>query len=60
MLTNASFNTGSLQLTSYARSAKLFTANRDLMVTKVGASKADAFRQIVETVINILRASLAP
>lgn len=57
-LTNASFTTGSLQVTSYARPGKLFTANRNLMVTQVGILKADVFRQIVEAVINMLRASL--
>ena len=60
MLTNASFASGSLRLTSYARSAKLFTANRALMVTQVGILKVGAFKQIVEIVINILRASLSP
>ena len=60
MLTDASFASGSLRLTSYARSAKLFTANRALMVTQVGILKAGAFKQIVEIVINILRASLSP
>lgn len=57
-LTNASFATGSLRITSYARPGKLFTANRNLMVTQVGTLKADALKQIVETVINILRAGL--
>ena len=60
MLTNASFASGSLRLTSYARSAKLFTADRALMVTQVGILKVGAFKQIVEIVINILRASLSP
>ncbi|MCY3711463.1 MAG: type II toxin-antitoxin system PemK/MazF family toxin [Caldilineaceae bacterium] len=59
MLTNASFSSGSLQLTSYARSAKLFTASRDLMVTQVGTLKVDTLRQIIETVIGVLRASLS-
>jgi len=60
MLTNASFVIGSLRVTSYARPGKLFTANRNLMVTQVGNLKADAFRQIVEAVINILQADLTP
>jgi mRNA interferase MazF len=60
MLTDSSFATGSLRLTSYARSAKLFTANRALIVAQVGTLKAGAFKQIVEIVINILRASLSP
>lgn len=55
-----SFASGSLHITSYARPAKLFTANRNLMVAQVGKLKADPFRQIVEAVIGILRASLTP
>jgi len=57
--TDASFATGSLRTTSYARPGKLFTANRDLITTQVGVLKADAFRQVVEAVITILRASIA-
>jgi len=59
-LTNASFAIGSLRLTSYARPGKLFTANDNLMVTQVGTLKADVLRQIVDAVINILRAGLTP
>ena len=36
MLTDASFATGSLRVTSYARPGKLFTANCNLIVTQVG------------------------
>ena len=57
-LTDASFDTGSLLVTSYARPGKLFTANSNLMVRQVGTLKADMLKQIVETVINILRAGL--
>jgi mRNA interferase MazF len=59
-LVDASFASGSLRVTSYARPAKLFTANRNLMVAQVGMLKADPFKQIVEAVIAILRASLTP
>jgi mRNA interferase MazF len=58
-LTNAGFSTGSLRTTSYARPGKLFTANRDLMTTQAGVLKADAFRQVVEAIITILRTSMA-
>lgn len=58
-LTDASFATGSLRTMSYARPGKLLTANRDLMTTQVGVLKADAFRQVVEAAITILRASIA-
>ena len=60
MLTDASFATGSLRVTSYARPGKLFAANRDLMVTQVGILSADALKQIIEVIINILRADLTP
>ena len=59
-LVEASFASGSLRITSYARPAKLFTAHRDLMIAQVGVLKANPFRQIVEAVIGILRASLTP
>ncbi|MFQ6043134.1 MAG: type II toxin-antitoxin system PemK/MazF family toxin [Candidatus Poribacteria bacterium] len=59
-LTNASFATGSLHLTSYARPGKLFTANDNLMVTQVGTLKADVLQQIIDAVINVLRAGLTP
>lgn len=58
-LPDASFATGSLRTTSYARPGKLFTANRDLMTGWVGALKAEAFQQIIEAIISILRASIA-
>ena len=54
-LTDASFSTGSLLVTSYARPGKLFTANSDLRVRQVGTLNADMFKQIVEKVINIFR-----
>ncbi len=53
-----SFATGSLRIASYARPGKLFTANRDLMVIEIGTLKAEPFKQIVEAVMTILRASL--
>lgn len=59
-LVDASFVTGSLRVTSYARPGKLFTANRNLMVAQVGSLKAKPFRQIIEAVVSILYASLTP
>jgi len=59
-LDDASFATGSLRVTSYARPGKLFTANRSLMVAEVGTLKPASFKQIVEAVVEILQASLAP
>ena len=57
-LRDASFATGSLRVASYARPGKLFTANRDLMAAQVGTLRSDAFRQIVNAVVEILRAGI--
>ena len=58
LLTDASFTTGSLRLTNYARPNRLFTAHLSLIETHLGTLKAGTFGQIVEAVINIFRASL--
>lgn len=60
VLTNADFRTGSLQLTSYARPGKLFTANRTLIVAQVGHLTDEAFARLVNAIIDLLRASLPP
>jgi mRNA interferase MazF len=57
-LDDESFATGSLRVASYARPGKLFTANRDLMVTQVGSLKAESFKQIINAVVDILRTAL--
>jgi mRNA interferase MazF len=54
-LSDKSFETGSLRITSYVRPGKLFTANNNLMTTEVGKLKEDVFKGIIESVINILR-----
>ena len=59
VLTEESFATGSLQVTSYARPGKLFTANRELMVTQIGTLKEEAFKQIIEGVLAVFRSGLA-
>ncbi|MGQ9630098.1 MAG: MazF family transcriptional regulator [bacterium] len=58
MLSDDSFREGSLRMISYARPGKLFTANRDLMVTQVGTLKAESLKHIIEAIVRILRASL--
>jgi mRNA interferase MazF len=57
-LTGESFATGSLRVTSYARPGKLFTANLDLMVEQVGTLKEEAFKQIIDAVVAVLRSGL--
>lgn len=54
-LTNASFSNGSLRITSYARPAKLFTANQSLIKNTVGKLTDAAFEEIINTVIEIMR-----
>ncbi len=55
-LTADSFGEGSLHLVSYVRPGKLFTANQSLMVRQIGRLKNDALSQIVEAVVELLRA----
>ena len=58
-LANADFLAGSLRIASYARPGKLFTANRDLMVTQVAILKNDPFEHLIEAAVSLLRASIA-
>mgnify|MGYP001565967411 FL=1 len=53
-LTENSFRQGSLQRKSYARPGKLFTANQDLIITKVGELKQNVLKQIIDAVTEML------
>lgn len=53
-LTGASFTRGGLNLTSYARPGKLFTANDALIVREVGALTAAALDELVVAVVKLL------
>jgi len=55
-LGEASFASGSLRITSYARPAKLFTANQSLITSRVGAVTPGALQNIVEAITKILNA----
>ena len=59
-LSNDDFREGSLQIVSYARPGKLFTASQDLMVTQVGRLKDEPFKRIIDAIVDLLRARLAP
>ena len=59
-LTNGDFAKGSLHMVSYAHPGKLFTANRGLIVRQVGALKDDAFKKVVDAVVELLRGRLKP
>ena len=55
-LEDTSFATGSLRVVSYARPGKLFTANRDLIVSEVATLKSQSLKQVVDAVVDLLRA----
>lgn len=55
-LEDASFATGSLRVLSYARPGKLFTANHDLIVSEVATLKSHLLKQVIDAVVNLLRA----
>jgi mRNA interferase MazF len=50
------FVKGSLRVTSYARPGKLFTANRDLIASEVGALKPESLKRLVDAAVDLLRA----
>lgn len=54
-LSDEDFSSGSLHRKSYARPGKLFTANHDLIVARVGDLKGESFGQIIEAVVDLLR-----
>lgn len=58
-LEDTDFSTGSLRVLSYARPGKLFTANRDLIISEVATLKSESLKQVVDAVVNPLRTSNA-
>ena len=59
-LRDESFQTGALRVISYARPGKLFTANDSLIVAQVGSLEAEAFKRVIEAVIDILQSGFKP
>lgn len=55
-LEDSSFASGSLRVLSYARPGKLFTANLDLIVSEVAKLKPQSLKQVVDAVVDLLRA----
>ena len=53
-LTKESFESGSLQITSYARPGKLFTSNVELMAQEMGKLKASDLNQIVNALVKMV------
>jgi mRNA interferase MazF len=58
VLNDDDFRSGSLKVTSYARPGKLFTANETLIVTTAGNLKAKKFRDLIDSVTEIIRSGL--
>ena len=58
-LEDNSFSAGSLRVLSYARPGKLFTANRDLIISEVATLKSQSLKQVVDAVVKLLRAGSA-
>jgi mRNA interferase MazF len=54
-LKNQDFSNGSLKVISYARPSKLFTANSNLIVRKIGDLKPEIMEKIVSEIIDLLR-----
>lgn len=59
-LNNAAFVSGSLRVFSYARPAKLFTANQNLITSLVGNLKPDTLHSIAQAVATIVNAGKLP
>ncbi|MBI4516851.1 MAG: type II toxin-antitoxin system PemK/MazF family toxin [Deltaproteobacteria bacterium] len=53
-ISDASFASGSLHVTSFARPAKLFTANQNLITSHVGTLTPETLRSIIQAVTHIL------
>lgn len=54
-LSNSDFKKGSLRVVSYARPGKLFTANRELLVSEVGVLNEAGLDRVIDAVIHLLR-----
>jgi mRNA interferase MazF len=55
-LTEANFQTGSLEKASYARPGKLFTSSESLIARQIGQLKSEAQEKVTEAVVRLLRA----
>jgi mRNA interferase MazF len=58
-LEGADFEQGSLQVTSYARPGKLFTASGDLVESVAGVLRPECVREVIAAVVTLLRRSAA-
>lgn len=54
-LNDVDFRTGSLRITSYARSTKLFTAHHALISSEIGILRDEALKRITNAIIHLLQ-----
>jgi mRNA interferase MazF len=54
-LTDEDFENGGLQLVSYARPSKLFTAHESLFVFEAGKLHIESLGKIIEKVVSVIR-----
>lgn len=55
LLRDHDFAAGSLQLDSYARPGKLFTAHQSLLTAEAGRLKTEAFAQVINSVVRLFQ-----
>ena len=58
-ITDDNFSSGSLTMVSFARPAKLFTANHTLIASEVGRLKTDTLKRVVKAIIDLLKEGTA-
>ena len=54
-LTSGDFIQGSLKLTSYIRLNRLFTADKSIILYKIGSLKDKKLKEVIDSIYNILR-----
>ena len=52
------FAVGSLQVTSYARPGKLFTANSSLIASEIGTLSTTAFERVLQAIIALIQPAI--
>jgi len=58
-ITDQDFSSGSLQLTSYARPGKLFTASESLVAGTIGILNTKTSNQLIGAVIKMFRENIS-
>jgi mRNA interferase MazF len=59
-LAASDFASGGLNVASFARPGKLFTANLTLMVRSVGRLKGPPCQQLLDVIVNLIRPTTTP